>query len=396
MRSSVLCLFAIISFFTVINYGCQEETDNLLEPPTKTKSLAKAADEDAIAEAVADGPGAVYTLSNESSGNSVLVFTRGADGNLTSAGTIATGGLGSGSGLGSQGALVFSENDKLLFAVNAGSDEISVFRVKHDGLILENKVPSGGTRPISLTIHKHLVYVLNAGGAGNITGFRLRAHGVLTPLAGSTQPLSNGTAGPAQIEFSPDGNILVVTEKANNIINTYVIGDHGTAGSLAIHPSVGDTPFGFEFDKRGRLIVSDAFGGMPGKSALTSYSVSRHGAIDLITGPVGTTQTAACWVVVTKNGKYCYTSNTGSGSISGYSIANDGGLTLLTPDGRTGVTGEGSKPIDMSLSSNSRYLYALNSGTASLSAFRVSRDGTLTSLPGITGLPGSAVGLSAR
>ncbi|MBI3365077.1 MAG: beta-propeller fold lactonase family protein [Ignavibacteriae bacterium] len=380
-------LFTVVSFIAVISGGCQKESDNLIEPATRAKSIAKAG---------TTAPSAAYTLSNASSGNSVLAFTRGADGSLTSAGTFATGGLGTGGGLGSQGALVLSENNRLLFAVNAGSDEISVFQVTPDGLTWVSKVSSGGTRPISLTVHDSLVYVLNAGGSGNITGFNLGANGILTPLAGSTQPLSNGAAGPAQIEFNPDGTVLVVTEKANNIIDTYTIGADGIASGPVVHASVGDTPFGFEFDNRGRLIVSDAFGGMAGKSALSSYTLSGNGDLTLVTGPIGNTQTAACWVVITNNGKYSYTTNTGSGSISGYRIADDGSLTLLTHDGRTGVTGVGSKPIDMALSINSRYLYTLNAGTQSVSAFQVNSDGTLTSLTSITGLPASAVGLAAR
>ncbi|MBI1808167.1 MAG: beta-propeller fold lactonase family protein [Ignavibacteria bacterium] len=387
MRSTALFFFTVVAFFAVISSGCQKENDNLTEPTAKAAGIAKAG---------ADTPGAVYILSNAASGNNVLVFNRGADGILTPAGEFATGGLGTGKGLGSQGAVVLSENNRLLFAVNAGSDEVAVFQVRSDGLIWASKVSSGGTRPISLTVHKNLVYVLNAGGSGNITGFTLGENGVLTPLAGSTQPLSSSTAGPAQIEFNPDGTLLVVTEKANNIIDAYTVGTDGITSGPIVHASVGDTPFGFAFDNLGRLIVSDAFGGVAEKSALSSYTLSPNGGIALITGPVNTTQTAACWVVVTDNGKYCYTTNTGSGSISGYSIANDGSLTLLTPDGRTGVTGSGSKPVDMALSINSRYLYTLNAGIQSVSAFQVHSDGTLTSLADVTGLPANAVGLAAR
>src|SRR5713101_5024322 len=144
----------------------------------------------------ADGAaGAVYTMDNSSNGNRVRVFARAADGTLTAAGSFETGGLGTGGGLGNQGALLLSASERWLFAVNAGSDEISAFAVERRGLSLVNRVPSGGRRPISLSVHDDLLYVLNAGGAvgdhDNITGFRVGDDGHLTPVAGSTRPLSS-------------------------------------------------------------------------------------------------------------------------------------------------------------------------------------------------------------
>src|SRR5262245_58246175 len=154
--------------------------------------------------------GAVYALTNATSGNAVLVWNRSADGSLTAAGSYATGGLGSGGGLGSQGAVILSQDNQLLFAVDAGSNEISSFRVDPDGLTLVGHVASGGTLPTSLTTHKKLLYVLNAGGSGNISGFTIGNDGTLSPIPDSTRPLSGGATAPGQIGFSPDGNLLVV------------------------------------------------------------------------------------------------------------------------------------------------------------------------------------------
>src|SRR6266542_3774812 len=171
--------------------------------------------------AAGEAPGAVYVMTNSTAGNAVLAFDRAANGDLTPAGSYATGGLGA-PALGSQGALVLTDNQRWLLAVNAGSNEISVFAVQPNGLSLADKEASGGERPISLAAHGSLVYVLNAGGVGNIAGFTLAADGHLSTLAGSTQPLSNGgvgaAPGPAQVSFSPDGTTLVVTEKATNLI----------------------------------------------------------------------------------------------------------------------------------------------------------------------------------
>ena len=208
--------------------------------------------------------GAVFTLSNAAGGNAVLVFSRAHDGSLTPAGSYPTGGLGTGAGLGSQGAIVLDH--KTLFAVDAGSNQIAAFKVeKKDGLRLVSHVASGGATPISITAHKGLVYVLNAGAPANITGFTFR-HGELQQIPGSSRPLSAPSPGPAQVQFSPHGRVLVVTEKDTSLIDTYVVGKDGLASGPHSQPSAAATPFGFDFDKRGRLIVSDAFGGAPGAS----------------------------------------------------------------------------------------------------------------------------------
>jgi len=339
--------------------------------------------------------GAVYALTNAASGNAVAVFDRAGDGSLTPDGTVATGGLGTGAGLGSQGALVLDRGR--LFAVNAGSDTLSMLRVGRGGNVkLTDVAASGGVRPISLTVRGKLLYVLNAGNAttpANVTGF-LALRGKLVPLPGSSRPLSTATPDPAQVEFSPNGRHLAVTEKATNRIVTYKVGKRGYASGPNAQPSAGMTPFGFAFDRRGRLIVSEAFGGAPDASALSSYALARDGTITPITASVATTETAACWVVVTKNGRYTYTTNTGSNSISGYRIGNDGGLTLLDADGKTADTG--STPIDMALAKGSRLLYSLNSGVPEIQGFVVNGDGSLDSLGAVGGLPAGTVGLAAR
>jgi hypothetical protein len=353
------------------------------------------------ASAQSDGPdrrgaqGVVFTMTNEASGNRVIMYSRAADGSLSNPRSYSTNGLGSGDSLGSQGALVLSDFDHLLYAVNAGSDEISVFAVLPNRLILLNKIGSGGDRPVSLTVQGNLVYVLNAGAPENITGFRLGWRG-LRQIEGSTRPLSGAMVGPAQVEFSPRGNLLVVTEKMTNKIDTYTVGRDGLANGPTVHTSVGMTPFGFAFDRRGHLIVSEAFGGQVDASAASSYMYSPSGDLNVISGSVHTTETAACWVVVTDNQRYAYTTNTGSGTISGFRIGEDGSLTLLDKDGVTGSTGPGSTPIDAGFSRGSRYLYALTPGTQSISAFEVNSDGSLTSLPGATGVPTTTTGLAAR
>jgi 6-phosphogluconolactonase (cycloisomerase 2 family) len=340
------------------------------------------------------GKGAVYTLTNAASGNAVAVFDRAGDGSLTAAGTVATGGNGTGAGLGSQGAIVL-DGDRLL-AVNAGSNSLSLLHVDGRGNVsLADVEPSGGIGPISVTVHGKVVYVVNQGDAthaANIHGF-VALWGNLVPLSGSSRPLSTAAPGPAQIEFSPDGRFLAVTEKATNLIVTFKV-RHGYAGAPNAQPSAGVTPFGFAFDRKGRLIVSEAYGGAPDASVLSSYDLAGNGTITPITANVATTETAACWVVVTKNGRYTYTTNTGSNSISGYRIAKDGALTLLDADGKTATTGAG--PLDLALARNSKLLYSLNSGVPEIQGFAVNGDGSLDPLGSIAGLPAGTTGLAAR
>jgi 6-phosphogluconolactonase len=340
--------------------------------------------------------GIVYTLTNSPAGNAVLIYQRAADGTLTAAGSVATGGLGTGAGLGSQGALMLSEDHEWLFAVNAGSNEISVLAVSRDGLQLVDKVASGGAQPISVTSDKNLVYVLNAGGSGNIAGFKLGEHGRLKPIANSTRNLSNngvGAApGPAQISFSRDGDVLVVTEKGTNLIDTFPVQKHGLAGNVTTHPSAGATPFGFAFAKHDTLVVSEAAGGAANASSASSYAVSDHG-LALISAAVPTQQTAACWAVATQNGKYAYTANAGSGSISLYQVDHGGAITLR--NSIAGSTGATSHPSDMALSRDSQFLYVLANATQSIGAFAVQGDGSLTAVSGASGLPATAVGLAA-
>jgi 6-phosphogluconolactonase (cycloisomerase 2 family) len=378
--------YPVVALVGIVLGGCAERDPTAPEQPSDI--------EPAFSTSGGGNAGAVYTMTNSAAGNQVLVFPRRANGRLGSPAAYATGGAGTGSGLGSQGALILTDNGRWLLAVNAGSDDVTVFRVGHSGVTLTDRVGSGGDRPISVTAHGELVYVLNAGGASNITGFTLSSRGDLSPIEGSTRPLSTAAPDPAQLAFDPRGRQIVVTEKATNRILTYEVHGDGTVAPAIVHASAGMTPFGFTFS-RNRLIVSEAFGGAPNASATSSYILSR-GDVDVVSASVGTTETAACWAVVTNNGRFAYVTNTGSGSVSGYRVASNGSLTLLDGDGVTGVTGAGSAPIDAALSVNSRFLYVLNAGSHTISAFRVKSDGRLKSLTVESGLPAGSIGLAAH
>jgi 6-phosphogluconolactonase (cycloisomerase 2 family) len=333
--------------------------------------------------------GHVYVLSNQPSGNRVLEFNRSPDGTLTAAGSVDTGGTGTGGGLGSQGAVVLDESGQYLYAVNAGSGTVASFRVLPDGLDRIDVVPSGGAMPTSITVHDNLVYVLNAGGAGSINGFTA-PDGHLEALAGSSRPLSGAGTAPAQVSFAPAGDQLVVTERATQHIDVYAVGAGGYATGPTVLPSAGVTPFGFAFDNKDHLIVSEAFGGAVGASAVSSYTVGT-GALTTVSASVPTTETAACWIAVTNNGRFAYAGNAG-GSVTGYRVGTDGSLTILDADGRTAAPGAG--VTDLALSRNSKVLYSrLSNGT--VGAWAVQRDGSLDSVGSTPGLPAGAAGIAA-
>lgn len=344
--------------------------------------------------------GSVYTMSNAAAGNSVLVFERDLVGKLSPAGEFATGGLGTGTGLGNQNAVVLDPANRWLFVVNAGSDDVSVFAITEDGLTLVDRQDSGGERPISLAYARNLLYVLNAGGAvggtDSITGFSVGADGTLTPIPASTRSLSQANTAPAQISFNADGDVLVVTEKATNLIDSFTVDSSGIAGTVNSHVSAGTTPFGFAIGKRDQLFVSEAAGGATDLSSVSSYHLGKDGSLALISPAVGTTETAACWLVVTNDGRFTYTTNAGSGSISGYRIGFDGSLTLLDASGKTGNTGKDSGPLDMALSNDGRNLYTLNGQSDTIGVFAVKDKGGLAKLNSHIEVPASANGLAVR
>jgi len=347
-----------------------------------------------------DSIGAVYTMSNAAEGNTVLVFDRDLVGKLTPAGEFDTGGLGTGAGLGNQSALIIDPANRWLFVVNAGSNDVSVFAIGQDDLTLMDRKPSGGERPISLTYARNLLYVLNAGGgvgtADSITGFSVGADGMLTPIPGSTRSLSSADTGPAQISFNADGDVLVVTEKATSRIDTFLVDSNGVAGPVNPHVSSGTTPFGFAFGKRDQLIVSEAAGGAIDLGSVSSYQLGKDGSLAVISPSVGTTETAACWQIVTNDGRFTYTTNAGSSTISGYRVDFDGSLTLLDTDGRTGNTGKNTGPLDMALSNDGRNLYTLNGQSDTIGVFEVKDKGGLAAVNSHIDVPASANGLAVR
>ncbi len=318
--------------------------------------------------------GHVYEATNASGSNAVQVFDRAADGRLTASSLVPTGGAGSGASLHSQGGVIRAGN--LLFAVNAGSATVSALQITDRGLVLRDTIPTSGTLPVSVTARDGVGYVVNQG-SDTITGFRYTGNGHLFALAGSSRPLTPNPAGgitdAAQIQFTPDGSALLVTEKASNTLDTFAVRG-GYAGRAVRHASAGTTPYGFDFDARGHAVVSEAASG-----SASSYDVGRRG-FGVVSPAVSDTQAAACWLVVAKG--YAYAVNAASGTVSSYTVAKDGSLTLAAAVAAT--TGPGG--TDATLSADQRSLY-VRMGGGVVSSWAVGRDGSLTPLGTTQGAP---------
>jgi 6-phosphogluconolactonase (cycloisomerase 2 family) len=323
----------------------------------------------------ADGPhatpGAVYQATNSAAGNAVQVYSRDAAGALTVADVVPTGGLGSGNSLGSQGAIV--RDGRRLLVVNAGDSTVSSFVISRYGLELRDVAASGGVRPVSVTVHGDTVYVLNAG-SDSISGLRLDDDGDLRLIANSTLPLSGTGVRAAQIQFGPAGKTLVVTEKATAKLDVYRVGRHGRASGPTVFDSAGAVPFGFDIDHRGHVVVSEA---APG--ALSSYQLGDN-ALTVITASLPDTQAAACWVEISRNGRYAFTTNAATASISTYTIEQDGSLTLVAAV----AASTSAAPTDIAQSDDGGFLY-VRVGSGAVDAFAIGGDGSLTPIGEITG-----------
>ena len=321
-----------------------------------------------------------------------------ANGKLSFLSSTPSDGNGSGAELGSQGALALDDvQPHWLFAVNAGSNSISSFSISDNGsLTLAHTVSSNGTLPVSLTFRNNFLYIVNSGSA-NISGFTFGAGGTLTLIPGSSQPLSAANATPAQISFKPGRQFLfnkelVVTEKTTNKITTFPL-TSGVAQAGSSVTSANTTPFGFDFtvvdEATGFMILTEAAATIPNGSTVSSYSITAPPT--LISGPVHADQTAACWIVISRDGRFVFVTNTGSNTISSFSISNTGNLQIVSKVAAT----TGGAPADITFSDNESYLYNINGGSHTISEFKKGNNNTLQSIGEVTGLPVNAAGLVA-
>ncbi|MFC6018266.1 lactonase family protein [Plantactinospora solaniradicis] len=333
--------------------------------------------------------GLVFVQTNKPLGNTIKVYERDRDGKLTPAGEFETGGLGGATvgppvdALASQGSLRYE--DGLLFAVNAGSNTVTVFRVNDDGLERTDVIWSGGLLPVSIGVHEDLVYVLNAGGDGSVQGYRLD-HGRLQPIRGANRSLDLGNANPpafgdapAQVSVTPDGRFVLVSTKSHNTVEAFEIEDGGQLSEPVSNPAEG-TPFGFTFDDHRGVVVTES-----GTNALARYLLDGEGKLRQVSPAVPNGQMASCWVQ--RVGDYFYVANAGSSTISAYRVGDDGQLVLVAAV----VASTGGGSIDMT--EGGGFLYVQNAAAGNVQGYAVHDDGSLTLVTTVDGLPTFANGI---
>ncbi len=330
--------------------------------------------------------GAVFAMTNAASNNQINAYTRLEDGSLQFAAAFSTGGNGSGGTvdpLHSQGSLTLSADHRLLFAVNAGSGTVSSFAVSGATLSLVDTVSTGGSLPTSVTQARDLVYVLNAGGNGSVSGFHIFPNGHLLPIPNSTHYLSGSATAPTDVVLSPNGQFLIVIESATNKIDVFHVFPNGTLSNPVVNDSAGATPFASVFAPGGTLIVGNA------SNTISSYQVDGNGSLHTISNALPTDGEATCWDVILPNGRFLYTDNATSSNQSGFAVDAKG---TLTPIGDTivGQNPEGSGNLDVAASDDGRFVYTLNAATGTIGMFVVQQDGSLVNVGQQDGLPASA------
>jgi 6-phosphogluconolactonase len=335
--------------------------------------------------------GAVYVQTNAAP-NEVIAFRRDADGSLDRIESMATGGDGDGSPhLQSQGSVTLTGDGQYLLVTNAASDDVSVFSVAADGSIeLRERVHTGGT-PRSVAERDGLVVVLNTGEPG-LASFRLNAEGIVR-VEGGDQRLDASHTDPAQVAFSPDGSMVVITERATDSIVTYEVTPDGTFGASSAVASEGPTPYGFAFTSGGTLIVTEAFGAEKGAAAASSYAI-EDGSLVARTSSVGNGRSEICWAVVTPDDRFAFTTNFADGAVSRFAIASDGSLSL--EDATAGFSVEGMPGLrDEALSSDGRFLYTIDADGGRIYGWAVEAEGALELVGSWDGLPATVAGLAA-
>jgi 6-phosphogluconolactonase (cycloisomerase 2 family) len=325
---------------------------------------------------------AVFVMTNNADRNEIISFQRAADGSLRERRHFATGGRGTGGltdPLESQGSLTLSQDHSWLLAVNGGSGDVSVFSVEGSRLQLADKENSGGSEPNAVAQHGNLVYVLNVGGSSNVVGFRFNG-GHLTRIANSIRFLTTNNSEAASLAFSPDGQFLVVSERATNNLDVFRVQADGTLAPIVVNTDAAPGTFAVTFAPNGAALVSETGpAGGNNASTISSYAVASDGTLSPISLGVPTLGNANCWDVVTPDGRFVYSSNAGSSTIAGFAIGKAG---ALTPIGTTvvGTNPAGSTNLDIAVSADGKFLYTLNSGTGTIGIFAIQPDGSLTNL----------------
>jgi 6-phosphogluconolactonase (cycloisomerase 2 family) len=345
------------------------------------------------ADTIGNGATSVFVMTNDSIKNEILTYQRSHDGQFVLRERTATGGRGSGGQtdpLQSQGALTISGDHTRLFAVNSASGTVSSFHLLNGLPVFIDQENSGGAFPIAVTEHNRTVYVLSAGGNGAVVAFRANGLGRLQEIQKSSTFLTSLNSGASSISVSPNGEWLIVIEKATNSIDVFPVHPDGTLGTVVNNKSVIPGVFATVFTPNGQLIVSE---NQPSNgtdaSSISSYIINANGSLTAISQSLPTYGNGNCWNVVTPDGKWVYVDNAGTFTVAGFSIASSGALTPIA-DTILSTLPDGANNLDMTISRDGKYLFNLLSGSGAIGVYTINPDGTLDQLGDIEGLPTTA------
>ena len=355
-----------------------------------TAATASAAAAQTTAPAFGTSTGAVFASTNAATGNEVVMWSRSAQGALQRIGAFSTGGRGEGginAPLKAGYSLTLTADHAFLLAANAGSGDISVFRVLPNGLALASVTPSGGGNPISIAEHGNLVYVVNAGGDYQLSGFEIQASGTLKPVKNALHALSTPDSGASTVAFSPDGTRLVVTERLARTVDVFTVDADGTLSNPVFNPSLGTEPFSEAFTPGGVLLVTEANFGQKA-STVSSYTIKADNTLGVITSQATSGGFGACWIVT--DGQDALVSNTGSSSLGAYAVAGNGtlqpfGVVASAPPIAPPAAGQPDSafPLDLAASQDNRFVYAGLSGNGQIVGYQVSTNSGLSRIASV-------------
>lgn len=330
----------------------------------------------------------LFTISNQSAENRLLVYNRLSNGSLEYDTSVSLIGKGISSLLGSANPLTASADGNWLFAVSPGSNLLTSIDIRGSLPISIDTIGTNGLKPVSVAVFSNRVYVLNQGGNGSISGFTYDGNGYLNYIPNSFIQLGTGPVNPAQISFNNEGNALIVTEKDSSKLDLIHLDNNGGISSIQKFSSFSDKPYGFVINNNNYIFCSEAF-----QNYFSVYKINSN-SIDLVSTPISTAQVGACWVGLLPNQQYAYMLLAGTNCLTGFDVSSPTSPRLLNSDGNTASTGN--HPIEIVASKNSKLIYVLNSGTNSINVFDVSQTGTLNPIQEKMGLPSSTVGLALK
>ena len=184
---------------------------------------------------------------------------------------------------------------------------------------------------------------------------------------------------------------MLVTEKLTDSVDVFSVQNNGTLSAATVNKNPQPGVFDVVFAPGGAaLVVQTAGAGAVNGSSISSYIVEDDRTLSPLTPILPTLGAASCWVALTADGHFAFTSNAGTATLSGFKVDTAGNLTALA-NTVVATLPAGSTNLDIAVSADAKYAYTLNNGTGTVGVFAIQPDGTLKSLgfaPGLAAAKG--------